>query len=85
MENYDKFFLDKCPCSKTSMLCFPLANSLFSNSPSYTLFAPKILHKPLFSNALGHMQCPQEHLITIVYAKFGGQTRCIMGNSKIEN
>ena len=34
---------------------------------------------------LGNMQCPQEHLKTIVYAKFGGQTKCIMGNSKIEN
>ena len=43
------------------------------------------MHKPLFSNALGNMQCPQEHLKTIVYAKFGGQTKCIMGNSKIEN
>ena len=42
------------------------------------------MHKPLFSNALGNMQCPQEHLKTIVYAKFGGQTKCIMGNSKIE-
>ena len=31
------------------------------------------------------MQCPQEHLKTIVYAKFEGQTKCIMGNSKIEN
>ena len=60
-------------------------HSLFSNSPQYTLFAPQILHKPLFSNALGNMQCPQEHLKTIVYAKFGGQTKCIMGNSKIEN
>ena len=27
----------------------------------------------------------QEHLKTIVYAKFGGQTKCIMGNLKIEN
>ena len=44
-----------------------------------------MLQKPLFSNALGNMQCPQEHLKTIVYAKFGGQTKCIMGNSKIEN
>ena len=25
------------------------------------------------------------HLKTIVYAKFGGQTKCIIGNSKIEN
>ena len=31
------------------------------------------------------MQCPQEHLKTIVYAKFGGQRKCIMGNLKIEN
>ena len=64
---------------------FQQANSLFSNFPQYTLFASQILHKPLFSNALGNMQCPQEHLKTIVYAKFGGQTKCIMGNSKIEN
>ena len=27
----------------------------------------------------------QEHLKTMVYAKFGEQTECIMGNSKIEN
>ena len=40
---------------------------------------------PLFSNALGNMQCPQEHLKTIVYATFGRQTKCIMGNSKIDN
>ena len=37
------------------------------------------------------MQCPQQHLKTIVYVKFGGggggvgQTECIMGHSKIEN
>ena len=60
-------------------------NSLFSNSPKYTLFAPQILHKLLFSNALGDTAYSQEHLKTMVYAKFGGQTKCIMGNSKIEN
>ena len=27
----------------------------------------------------------QEHLKTMVHAKFGGQTKFIMGNSKIEN
>ena len=27
----------------------------------------------------------QEYFITIVYAKLGGQTECIMGNWKIEN
>ena len=31
------------------------------------------------------MQYSQEHLKTMVYAKFGGQTECIMGNSKIKN
>ena len=31
------------------------------------------------------MQYSQEHLKTIVYAEFGGQTECIMGNWKIEN
>ena len=31
------------------------------------------------------MQYSQGHLKTMVYAKFGGQTECIMGNSKIEN
>ena len=31
------------------------------------------------------MQYSQEHLKTMVYAKFGGQTECIMGNWKKEN
>ena len=31
------------------------------------------------------MQYSQEHLKTMVYAKFWGQTECIMGNWKIEN
>ena len=31
------------------------------------------------------MQYSQEDLKTMVYAKFGGQTECIMENSKIEN
>ena len=31
------------------------------------------------------MQYSQEHLKTMVYAEFGGQTECIMGNWKIEN
>ena len=29
--------------------------------------------------------CSQEHFTTIAYAKFGGQTECIMENWKIEN
>ena len=31
------------------------------------------------------MQYSQEHLKTMVYAEFGGQTECIMGYWKIEN
>ena len=31
------------------------------------------------------MQYSQEHLKTMVYAEFGGQKECIMGNWKIEN
>ena len=31
------------------------------------------------------MQYSQEHLKTMVYAEFGGQTECIMGSWKIEN
>ena len=31
------------------------------------------------------MQYSQEHLKTMVYADFGGQTECIMGNWKMEN
>ena len=34
---------------------------------------------------LGKMQYPQEHMTKMVYAKFGGQSECIMGDSKIEN
>ena len=31
MQKYDKFFLDKCPCSKTSMLVFEQGNLLRKN------------------------------------------------------
>ena len=53
--------------------------------PIYTLLAPQILHKPLFLNALGSIAFSQEHFKTISYAKFGGQTECIVGNWKIVN
>ena len=46
---------------------------------------PQILHKLLLRNALGNMQTSQEYFTTIVYAKFGGQTECIMDNWKIVN
>ena len=56
-----------------------------------------ILYFPIAHNALclppkfcgnycfGNVQSSQENLKTIVYAKFGGQTKCIVGNWKIEN
>ena len=50
-----------------------------------TLFASQILHKLLMRNALGNMQTSQEYFTTIVYAKFGEQTECIMDNWKIVN
>ena len=37
------------------------------------------------SHVLGNMQSSQEHFKIIAYAKSGGQTECIMGDSKIEN
>ena len=39
----------------------------------------------MFLNAPGSIAFSQEHFKTISYAKFGGQTECIMGNWKIVN
>ena len=58
--------------------------SIFEFPITYFVCSPN-LHKLLFSNALGDTAYSQEHLKRMVYAKFGGQTKCIMGNSKIEN
>ena len=59
---------------------------LYFRIPHNTLcLPPQILHKPLFLNAPGSIAFSQEHFKTISYAKFGGQTQCIMGNSKIVN
>ena len=44
---------------------------------------PQILHKLLLRNALGNMKTSQEYFTTIISAKFGGQTECIMDNWKI--
>ena len=67
-------------------------NILYFRIPHNTLFcppppppSPQILNKLLFPNALGDTAYSQEHLKTMVYVKFGGQTKCIMGNSKIDN
>ena len=47
---------------------------------------PKLASFDVFKiNALGNMQFSQEHLKTTVYAKFGDQAVCIMGDFKIEN
>ena len=58
---------------------------LYFRIPHNSLFAPQILHKPLFLNAPGSIAFSQEHFKTISYAKFGGQTECIMGDLKIVN
>ena len=42
---------------------------------------PKFCINCCFQILLGGVHIPQ----TIEYAKFGGQTKCIMGNWKIEN
>ena len=49
------------------------------------LVLPILYFKPLFLNAPGSIAFSQEHFKTISYAKFGGQTECIMGNWKIVN
>ena len=59
------------------------AVSLFRGTKMATVTSCE--NQELLSNAQRNMQCPQEHLKTMVYAKFGGQTKCIMGNSKIKN
>ena len=61
-------------------------NILYFRIPHNALcLPPQILHKVLLRNALGNMQTSQEYFTTIVYAKFGGQTECIMDNWKIVN
>ena len=62
-----------------SFLLLGVYNMLCSPHPP----PPPTLHKLLSSNALGKIQCSQEHLKTMVYARFGGQTACIVGDLKI--
>ena len=52
-------------------------------SPIIHSVCPQILHSTLFSNAPGSTTFSQEHLKTIIYAKLGSKTKCIMGDSKI--
>ena len=68
-------YIPYIPIPEFSIFQFPIMHSVF----------PQILHKLLLRNALGNMQTSQEYFTTIVYAKFGGQTECIMDNWKIVN
>ena len=63
---------------KTDILYFPIPHNALC-------LPPQILHKLLLRNALWNMQTSQEYFTTIVYAKFGGTTECIMGNWKVVN
>ena len=64
-----------------------LSHILYFRIPHNTLcLPPKFCINHCFRMLLGICSVPmQEHLKTIVCAKFAGQTKCIMGNSKIEN
>ena len=61
--------------------CIPVHISIF------TIFQLSIMHsvcpKLLLWNTPGRSAYFQEHSATTVYAKFGGQTECIIGNWKI--
>ena len=58
----------------TPILYFPIAHNTLCLPPKFCM-----------NYCFGNMQFSQENLKTIVYAKCGGQTKCIMGNWKIEN
>ena len=49
----------------------------------YTLFVLQILHKLLFSNALGRTAYSPKHVKTMFSAKFGGQTWDLMRTLQI--
>ena len=58
------------------------ARTLITRTPEINHFRYVL---DMLRNALGNMQTSQEYFITIVYAKFGGQTECIKDNWKIVN
>ena len=60
-------------CSCLNKICFTLYFRMPHNTLCEHLFALQILHKLLFSNALGNIECLQEHLKTTLPAKFGGK------------
>ena len=61
--------IDHFPIAAHNALCLP----------------PKFCITYRLKMLLGKCNTSQEHLKTMVYAEFGGQTECIMGNWKIEN
>ena len=64
--------------------CRPLHAKLVVFSPEAAEAEFSIFQLPI-NYCFENLQSSQENLKTIVYGKFGGQTRCIMGNWKIEN
>ena len=71
------FSFSLCSCSLWSVIFLCLSYVYC------TLLAPQILHRLLFSNPLGRTVYSQKDINTIPYAKFAGQTECIMWDSKI--
>ena len=67
-----KFVLERC--WSYTILYFPIAHNAFCLPPKFCI-------NYCFQIILGRLYIPK----TIVYAKFGGHTKCIMGNWKIEN
>ena len=69
------------------MLLFYPLNSLQFSSPEeiFVNAAPKINQRQfsILEFPIRHFVCPSKK--TMVYAKFGGQTKCSMRNAKIEN
>ena len=67
-------FTHNFPINRYRILYFPIAHNTLCLPPKFCI-----------NYCFGNMQTSQENLKTIVYAKFGGQTKCIMGNWKIVN
>ena len=83
----DIFFYDFSP----SPLCYndhsanPWLYNLLKMSNKNAIWAFHYVWNIKKKNAPGSIAFSQEHFKTISYAKFGGQTECIMGNWKIVN
>ncbi len=71
---YIKLYKNVHQVAGNFILYFPIAHNTLCLPPKFCIHY-----------CFGNMQSSQENLKTIVYAKFGGQTKCIMGNWEIEN